>query len=78
MTDEPEVPLDLEMLMTMDPLKLTKVDMDNLIQFHRNLRAAREEGKGRKAGPAAAKPKGIAELLASKKPVIAPPSRRGF
>lgn len=80
MTDSPdEVPLDLDMLMTLDPLKLGKQDIDAIIAYHRNVRAAREQGKGRKAASTstAAKPKGIAELLASKKPSVAVP-RRGF
>lgn len=74
-----EIPLDLDMLMTMDPLKLRKEDLGQIIQYHRNIRAAREAGKGRKAASVstAAKPKGIAELLASKKPVTTV-TRRGF
>lgn len=74
-----EVPLDLDMLMTLDPLKLGKQDVDTIIQYHRNVRVAREQGKGRAAAAktSAAKPKGIAELLASKKPVVSV-TRRGF
>lgn len=83
MTDTPspdEVPLDLDMLMTLDPLKLRKEDIGNIIQYHRNVRAAREAGKGRRAAAAtsnAPKPKGIAELLNSKKPTTSI-GRRGL
>jgi len=61
--DEASVPLDLDMLMTLDPLKLGGADLDIIIQYHRNIRANREAGKGRKAGPAAAAPAGVAKLL---------------
>lgn len=72
MTDDPEEPLDLDMLMTLDPLKLGRQDINAIIAYHRRIRAAREAGKGRAANnkATAPKPKGIAELLASKKPVV--------
>lgn len=82
MTDQPDtsdVPLDLDMLMTLDPLKLGRADIDEIIRYHRNVRVQREQGKGRAAAAktSAAKPKGIAELLASKKPTVTV-GRRGF
>ena len=78
MSEEPEVPLDLDMLMTLDPLKLSAQDLGVIIQYHRNIRANREAGKGRKAGPAAAKPKGVAELLGKVQKPLVGVSRRGF
>ncbi len=47
MTDLPRN--DLDLLMSLDPLELTKDDLDQIIAYHRNLRAQREEGKGRAA-----------------------------
>lgn len=47
MTDEP--PNDLDYLMSIDPLSLTKPDLDAIIRYHRNLRAEREAGKGKAA-----------------------------
>lgn len=79
-----EVPLDLDMLMTLDPLGLAKrgldeKDMKEIIAYHRRIRAMKEQGKGRKAAATAtaAKPKGIAELLSAKKSG-GPVTRRGF
>lgn len=78
-TPDDSVPLDLDMLMTLDPLKLSEKDISIVIQYHRNIRAAREAGKGRKAGPAAAPPKGVKELLNKvQKPAGGFVNRRGF
>lgn len=77
--DEINAPLDIDMLMTLDPLKLGQADLDIIIQYHRNIRAAREAGKGRAKGVAAAPPKGVAALLNAKpKSTITPAGRRGF
>lgn len=80
MTDTPEEPLDLEMLMTLDPLKLRKADVTDIITYHRRIRAQREAGKGRKtaATATAEKPKSITELLNAKKPTTPVIKRRGF
>lgn len=78
MNEDTDEPLDLDMLMTLDPLKLVREDVSQIIAYHRRIRAAREAGKGRAANAkaTAAKPKGIAELLASKKPTVSV-DRRG-
>lgn len=44
MTDEPEPPTDLTALMSLDPLDLTKVDLDKIIAYQRKQRVAREAG----------------------------------
>lgn len=40
---------DIDLLMSIDPLDLTKSDLSAIILYHRNLRAEREAGKGRAA-----------------------------
>lgn len=52
MTDEPE--LDLNTLMSADPLSLSKQDLDRIIAYQRKQRAAREAGTKTKQdkGPA--------------------------
>lgn len=40
---------DIDLLMSLDPLSLTKDDLSAIILYHRNLRAEREAGKGRAA-----------------------------
>lgn len=47
MTDAPTSSLDL--LMSLDPLSLTKDDLTSIVAYHRNLRAEREAGKSRAA-----------------------------
>lgn len=42
MTDEPN---DIDLLMSLDPLEMSKLDIDKVIQYHRNQRASREAGK---------------------------------
>lgn len=61
--------LDLEFLMSEDPLKLSSQDLDILIQYHRNIRADRATGR-KSAAVASATPKGLKALLDSKKPAI--------
>lgn len=46
MTELPEVN-DLDTLMALDPLSLTKTDLAAIIRYHRNLRAERKAGKGK-------------------------------
>lgn len=41
MTSEPN---DVDLLMSLDPLELTKQDLDVIIAYHRNQRALRESG----------------------------------
>lgn len=40
---------DIDLLMSLDPLQLTKDDLSQIIRYHRNLRAEREAGKSRAA-----------------------------
>lgn len=59
---------DLDTLMSIDPLSLTKSDLSAIIAYHRNLRAEREAGKGKavRARNNANAPKlNIAELMKS-------------
>lgn len=44
MTDIPEPPTDLTALMSLDPLDLTKQDLDKIIAYQRKQRMAREAG----------------------------------
>jgi hypothetical protein len=44
MTDLPEPPTDLTALMSIDPLDLTKQDLDKIIAYQRKQRLAREGG----------------------------------
>ena len=44
MTDIPEPPTDLTALMSLDPLDLTKQDLDKIIAYQRKKRLAREGG----------------------------------
>jgi len=44
MTDIPEPPTDLTALMSLDPLDLTKQDLDKIIAYQRKQRLAREGG----------------------------------
>lgn len=72
------MPTDLTELMDLDPLGLTKSDLDEIISYHRANRAKEgADGKmprGRKAAPSSEKPKmSLEELLggALKKPATA-------
>lgn len=60
---EPISPNDLDTLMSIDPLSLTKSDLDAIIHYHRNLRAEREAGKGKAVRRANS---GVAKLDISK------------
>lgn len=42
MSDEPLN--DIDLLMSLDPLELSKQDIDHIILYHRNQRALREKG----------------------------------
>jgi len=44
MTDIPEPPTDLTALMSLDPLDLTKQDLDKIIAYQRKQRMVREAG----------------------------------
>ena len=35
---------DIDLLMSLDPLEMTKLDIDKIIAYHRNQRALRESG----------------------------------
>lgn len=72
-TDPTPTPTDIDYLMAIDPLSLTKDDLTEIIRYHRKLRAEREAGKGR-AARAANAPKiklDMQTLLAS---VVSPTS----
>lgn len=43
-TTEPETPTDLTVLMSIDPLELTRQDLDQIIAYQRRQRAQREGG----------------------------------
>lgn len=53
---EPSPISDIDLLMSLDPLKLTKTDLSQIVVYHRKLRAEREAGRG-KAARAANTPK---------------------
>lgn len=38
---------DIDLLQSIDPLELSKQDIDKIIAYHRNQRALREAGKGK-------------------------------
>lgn len=46
---EPSPISDIDLLMSIDPLNLTKDDLSAIVAYHRKLRAEREAGKGRAA-----------------------------
>ena len=71
---------DIDELMSLDPLELSKVELDLIIQYHRNRRAAQAEApsKSRRGAPMAeAKPKLSLEDLMGSKPA-APKNSGGF
>jgi len=66
-----EVPTDLTALMSLDPLDLTKQDLDRIIQYQRKQRLAREGGAKTKRATSDAPAVDIKALLGritSKKP----------
>lgn len=75
---EPET-FSLEFLMNTPPVELTKLELDQIVQYHRNIRADRaaaaEPGAKRKKAASAPTPTGIKKLLAKKTSTI---DRRGF
>lgn len=56
MTNDPSPVSDIDLLMSLDPLNLTKTDLSQIVAYHRKLRAEREAGRG-KAARAANAPK---------------------
>jgi hypothetical protein len=40
---------DIDTIMSLDPLDMSKADLDVIIAYHRNQRAAKEAGGGRRA-----------------------------
>lgn len=46
---EPAPISEIDLLMSLDPLELTKIDLSSIVAYHRRLRAEREAGKGRAA-----------------------------
>ena len=75
--DEP--PTDLTALMSLDPLDLTKQDLDKIIAYQRKQRLAREGGAKTKRATSDAPAVDIKALLGritSTKPTIAPASAK--
>lgn len=62
---------DIDLLMSIDPLDLTKDDLRGIIAYHRNLRAEREAGKGR-AARAANAPKVKLDIASLMQAVVVP------
>lgn len=65
MTSEPEI--DLDTLMSQDPLSLSDQDLDRIIQYQRKMRGLREAGvrtKKPKAEPGSAPKLDLAKLMA--------------
>lgn len=77
MTDEP--PTDLTALMSLDPLDLTKQDLDKIIAYQRKQRLAREGGAKTKRATSDAPAVDIKALLGRiQKPLVvsSPPSTK--
>ncbi len=71
MTDMPEPPTDLTALMSLDPLDLTKQDLDKIIAYQRKQRLAREGGAKTKRATGEAPAVDIKALLGKiQKPAI--------
>lgn len=72
MTDEPAN--DLDLLMSLDPLTYTDLDLDRIIAYQRKARAQRESGikpkRGQVAGPPKKLDEGIAAALGINKPTV--------
>jgi hypothetical protein len=71
MTDSPE-PNDIDTLMALDPLELSRQDLDRIILYQRKQRAAREAGVRTKKPRGEAKPAVSIEALLSNLPKAAP------
>lgn len=63
---------DLDELMSRDPLELSEIDLKQIIEYHRNLRARRAAGeKFTKPKPAGIDISSVTDkLLADRKPVV--------
>jgi len=71
MTDIPEPPTDLTALMSLDPLDLTKQDLDKIIAYQRKQRMQREAGAKTKRATGEAPAVDIKALLGKiQKPAI--------
>ncbi len=76
MTDLPEPPTDLTALMSLDPLDLTKQDLDKIIAYQRKQRMTREAGGRTKKATGEAPAVDIKALLGKiQKPAAAPLSK---
>lgn len=75
MTDEPETPADIDTLMAIDPMDLSKQDLDKIIAYQRRMRQQRSEGvRTRKPKDEPAAKLNVDALLT--KPIGAPVQRR--
>jgi len=73
MTDIPEPPTDLTALMSLDPLDLTKQDLDKIIAYQRKQRMVREAGGRTKKATGETPAVDIKALLGKiQKPVVVP------
>lgn len=65
-------PNDIDLLMSKDPLDMSKLDLDTIIAYNRNQRAAREAGGSRKSRKSSdSQPLNLAKLgLAVTKPKV--------
>lgn len=69
-------PNDIDLLMSLDPLSLTKDDLSAIVLYHRNLRATREAGKG-KAARAKATPGAKLDITSLMSSIVAPAAGGG-
>jgi len=74
MTDEPETPTDLNVLMSLDPLELTRQDRDQIIAYQRKQRAQREAGVKVKKPKAESPPIDFKSLMST---VVKPAPKAG-
>lgn len=74
MTDIPEPPTDLTALMSLDPLDLTKQDLDKIIAYQRKQRMQREAGGKTKRATGEAPAVDIKALLGKIQPAKPAPA----
>jgi len=72
MTDIPEPPTDLTALMSLDPLDLTKQDLDKIIAYQRKQRMVREAGGRTKKATGEAPAVDIRALMSKVQKAAAP------
>ena len=72
MTDLPDEPNDIDSLMAIDPLELSRQDLDRIIAYQRKQRAAREAGVRTKKPKGEAPPAVSIEQLLSGLPKAKP------